>query len=202
MNEVESEYPGAAPQGRKDHHATQNEPMFQDSFQSILLLLCCAFCAACGGDPTTADIEKRQSSPEQPEVASDHRTPDLAPIVAVYDELRAALAVDDFPSAKRHAATLQRTAAAASLDTLAERAGRLSEQPADDAGGLRAEFSKVSESLVSTLAERPEVRTELFVFECPMVEGFGKWVQRSKDLQNPYMGKRMPTCGAGSTWES
>lgn len=33
-----------------------------------------------------------------------------------------------------------------------------------------------------------------YVFTCPMAKA--EWVQKTKDVQNPYMGKEMPGCGS------
>ena len=37
----------------------------------------------------------------------------------------------------------------------------------------------------------------LHVFECPMapVAGKGRWLQRTGELKNPFLGSRMLTCG-------
>mgnify|MGYP000176567725 CR=1 FL=1 len=61
--------------------------------------------------------------------------------------------------------------------------------------------SDEQEALIDALAKDPELRKTLHVFECPMAQGYGKWVQRGEKLENPYMGKSMPNCGSASKWE-
>ena len=41
------------------------------------------------------------------------------------------------------------------------------------------------------------------VFSCPMVDettGFNKWFQTREEMENPYMGQEMPTCGVEDDW--
>jgi threonine/homoserine/homoserine lactone efflux protein len=37
------------------------------------------------------------------------------------------------------------------------------------------------------------------VFECPMAKGYKRWVQPTDELENPYMGQEMLTCGSEVT---
>ena len=50
------------------------------------------------------------------------------------------------------------------------------------------------------LAE-PSHKKGRYVFYCPMVKGYQKWVQVDKKISNPYMGTRMLECGAKSDWK-
>lgn len=68
----------------------------------------------------------------------------------------------------------------------------------DDA---RARFQDVSAVVVTLASTNPSVRDGLYVFECPMVSGFNKWLQPTPDLANPYMGTSMLACGTSSDWD-
>ena len=65
----------------------------------------------------------------------------------------------------------------------------------------RVRFAGLSEALIALAAVDPRLQEGFHVFSCPMVEGFNKWLQRSPQLDNPYMGTRMPACGSESAWQ-
>ncbi|MEZ4222826.1 MAG: efflux RND transporter periplasmic adaptor subunit [Polyangiaceae bacterium] len=84
------------------------------------------------------------------------------------------------------------------LEVGAKRADALADsRDVDDA---RARFSDVSEVMVALVAADQRLASGRHVFECPMVDQFNKWVQPSDKLENPYMGKKMLTCGSESSW--
>lgn len=66
--------------------------------------------------------------------------------------------------------------------------------------GRRA-FGEASEHLVAAVASEPSLAHGLSIFECPMTEGYPKWVQASDPKANPYTGKEMQSCGVESQWE-
>lgn len=72
---------------------------------------------------------------------------------------------------------------------------------AADAAQARPHFSELSRILVGLSVADPRLQEDLHVFSCPMADGFNKWVQPSKKLENPYMGQEMLTCGSSSTFE-
>ncbi|MCR9166548.1 MAG: hypothetical protein ACE37F_01450 [Nannocystaceae bacterium] len=126
----------------------------------------------------------------------------LAPAVDAYETVRVALAQDDLAAATAGAAALRDAAKAASLDALASAAEGLAAASPDDADAVRKAFGAASQTLIGALAKEPKLRDTLHVFECPMAKGYGKWVQRAEKLENPYMGKSMPSCGSASKWEA
>ena len=71
---------------------------------------------------------------------------------------------------------------------------------AKDLAAARGAFGEVSRFLLALAAADAELRAGWHVFECPMTETFPKWMQRSEQLSNPYMGKAMGTCGNPSDW--
>ena len=66
----------------------------------------------------------------------------------------------------------------------------------------RASFGDVSEAMVALLSVEPALAQGRFVFECPMVDHYKKWIQVDDEIKNPYMGSRMLGCGMSSTWGS
>jgi Cu(I)/Ag(I) efflux system membrane fusion protein len=128
-----------------------------------------------------------------------------------YEEIRTALAADTLDgvpaSSTRLAAALG--AVRSGLDTApepvrgrvdlaVERSREL--ETAKDLEGARAAFGKLSEPVVTLMAADARLIKERNVFECPMVSGFNKWLQKGERLENPYMGKKMLACGSESTW--
>lgn len=128
-----------------------------------------------------------------------------------YEPVRALLARDSVeglpPRAREMASALQTTADAAGgqlaevaehLRQGAEAAMRLG--AAKDVQEARQHFAEVSQSLIALAAADSRLREGWHVFECPMVKGPNKWIQREPQLENPYMGQRMLACGSGSEW--
>lgn len=71
---------------------------------------------------------------------------------------------------------------------------------AKDLATARSAFGEVSRFLIALAGADAELRAGWHVFSCPMTETFPKWMQRSPQLANPYMGKAMGTCGEPSDW--
>lgn len=72
----------------------------------------------------------------------------------------------------------------------------LAASPADDIEKARLAFGEVSKSVVAMLTVAPEAGAQYHVFECPMAKGYQRWAQPADELENPYMGSKMLTCGA------
>lgn len=88
----------------------------------------------------------------------------------------------------------------ATLDAAGEAADRLSH--ATSLTDARRRFGELSEPLVRVVEMDPRLEGGWHVFRCPMAEGFQKWFQHPSDIQNPYMGPQMLTCGSASDWTS
>lgn len=65
----------------------------------------------------------------------------------------------------------------------------------------RMEFGNVSRFMIALAASDPRLHGGWHRFECSMAKGFGGWLQRSHEIENPYMGTAMPTCGSSESWE-
>ena len=61
----------------------------------------------------------------------------------------------------------------------------------------RVAFGNLSFALVALISEfPPPLDRELYVFNCPMWEKSpGRWIQRKREVENPFMGQAMLTCG-------
>lgn len=107
---------------------------------------------------------------------------------SVRDALRAA--VEEFSDAPPDV----RSTLAAAGDA-ANQLGR-----ATEIADARRRFGDLSERLVRLTEIDPRLAEGWHVFRCPMAEGFQKWFQRAADIENPYMGQQMLTCGSASEW--
>jgi len=104
-----------------------------------------------------------------------------------YVKVSAALAADDFAGAKSAAANLMAAAKQAGERDLATKAGEVA--AADRIAVARTNFKPLS-AAIEPLAKGEK---DYVVMTCPMVRA--DWVQEKGPTRNPYMGKRMLTCG-------
>jgi Cu(I)/Ag(I) efflux system membrane fusion protein len=149
-------------------------------------------------------------APADPKAAEDKAGEHDQAALASYEEIRASLAKDDIAATTATAATLEKSARSASgpasgdakqrWSRLADAAKQLHEMPTKDEEAVRKAFGDVSEALVALLTVERKLASGLHLFECPMAQGYKKWVQPDPEISNPYMGTRMPTCGSESGW--
>lgn len=79
------------------------------------------------------------------------------------------------------------------FDLAANQAERLaSSQNLDEA---RAQFGDVSRFVLALMLADKRLQTGWHRFDCSMAQNFGGWVQRTSEIENPYMGTKMATCG-------
>ena len=149
------------------------------------------------------------------QTANDTKSADpkatVAATLTAYEDIRAKLAADDIAGATAQADALANAATEAAADApealrgelsnTARAAEALSKTPTDDPDAVRKAFGEVSRFVVALLATDSSLREGTHVFECPMAQGYQKWVQRTDATENPYMGKRMLACGSKATWE-
>ena len=123
-----------------------------------------------------------------------------------YEQLRQELARDSVARAPELAATLVTTTGEVSHKEpglpprLAKALGKAyaaSEALAQekDVAKARKLFGELSEGLVTVALEDPRVADGWHLFQCPMAEGYQRWIQSDPDMANPYMGTRMLKCG-------
>ena len=81
------------------------------------------------------------------------------------------------------------------LEELAAASQRLAELDGSDLRRARSAFGEVSRELITLLSAEPGLQTGLWLYDCPMAEGYSKWVQSDEKVSNPYMGSEMLQCG-------
>jgi hypothetical protein len=130
-------------------------------------------------------------------------------VLTDYEALRAALAADKIEEAAglmEALAVSGEVGLAAAPAPIAEVLQLISKTaremaPAQNEKGVRHGFGLLSQSVVRLLSENKDLAKGRFIFECPMVVGYGKWVQLSEQLENPYMGSKMLRCGSAGQWD-
>ncbi|MBN8707949.1 MAG: DUF3347 domain-containing protein [Verrucomicrobia bacterium] len=110
------------------------------------------------------------------------------PVLDDYVIVAEALAKDDLAAAKKAASTLSEAATTEKLTSLANHA---SEIASSDSLDTAREHFKLASSEAGKLASGQD---GYYVFTCPMAKA--EWVQKTKKVQNPYMGQSMPGCGS------
>ena len=112
-----------------------------------------------------------------------------------YLQIHAALACDAFTGVADHAKAIEVAAKALGPDADKIVAGAKKLAAAKDIAAARTAFGEVSQE-IANYAEKtksgygPDVR----VAHCPMVSK--PWLQKDKDIRNPYYGAAMLTCGS------
>ncbi|MCB9637251.1 MAG: DUF3347 domain-containing protein [Sandaracinus sp.] len=165
---------------------------------------------ACSAEASAGNEPNPGASGEGPPatLTADTRR-QITAALSAYERVRAALVADrgDVASAAREIASQAHGARGAApsalrahLDGIATEANELAASPATDLPRLRREFGDVSRHVVALLTAEASLARGLHVFECPMAEGYGRWVQPSADISNPYMGTRMPACGTETSF--
>lgn len=130
---------------------------------------------------------------------------------AAYEAIRAQLAHDSIQGIGEYAPAVDQAVAAAAKDAVGapkdvadalSRAGKEAAAlaRASDLKAARLPFGELSRNLVTLIERDPELAQGLFLFKCPMAEGFQKWLQPNEQLENPYMGQSMLQCGERLDW--
>lgn len=168
----------------------------------VSVLLTLGACDDSSAKPTPADVVANTETAASPVSAG---IPDLAGVMGAYEACRSELAADS-PAISDCAADLAKAAKSASsgsnaagvappLERLAQAADSMA-TPTDDLQRARQAFAETSKELIAVLEASGNGGPMHHVFECAMVEGNPRWVQRSDKAANPYMGAKMLGCGA------
>lgn len=171
--------------------------MFRRWTLATLMLLVAAPVLGCAKEKET------QPSAATAEVKSGYDA-----LLRQYETIRAALASDQAAGVPAAASALassaeqalgQASAAAKPYVQGVVTASRALESAgASDIAKQRAAFGDLSRHVVGLLGAEPSLQSGRYVFECPMVTGYGKWVQTKESIENPYMGKQMLACGSAA----
>lgn len=168
-------------------------------------------------DPTSTEARPAtapSSAPETVDALPSFAFPDasLQALRGAFDDyevVRAKLANDDVAQLAQRghgiAEWIRRASASAGSapESITDRllaAGAAAERlaAASDVEAARTAFGQLSDALVALATADARLQQGWHIFECPMATGYGKWLQRSDDLANPYMGQDMLTCGSPS----
>jgi Cu(I)/Ag(I) efflux system membrane fusion protein len=151
------------------------------------------------------------SHPTDRPAVTNQALDELREALHAYEEIRARLAQDTTTGLEPHAqqAADSLEAAAAMIGERAPDLSRAARSGVHAAHSLassthlaeaRAGFSALSEAIVALGVEEPQLREGWYLFSCPMVEGFNRWIQKAEAIENPYMGSRMLQCGSVEVW--
>jgi hypothetical protein len=125
----------------------------------------------------TTPVSAREASKEE------------AACLKAYHQVHDALAKDDLAVAKKAATDLAEKAGPAKCPATAQHAAELAKSTSLESA--RDHFKAISEECIKMAAG---IEGQ-YVFTCPMAKT--EWLQTdSKQVSNPYMGKKMPTCGS------
>jgi hypothetical protein len=122
----------------------------------------------------------------------------MEPVKSIYDhylKIQSSLAQDSLKSIPDEAAAISKAVHADEMKmlpaTVATQADALAK--AKDLKAARTAFKPLSDSLVKYLADNKVSNGMYHEAYCPMVKA--SWLQKDKQIKNPYMGKRMLECG-------
>ncbi len=128
-----------------------------------------------------------------------------ADLMFAYEECRERLARDstegigqcaeDIAARAKMADETAPDAAHASIAQIIVAAEAMQKLEGEDIADIRLAFGEVSKATVAMLTAAPEAAKSYHVFECPMAKGYKRWAQPGSRLENPYMGKKMLSCG-------
>ncbi len=129
-------------------------------------------------------------------------------MLAAYERARALLAADQMTGVAEAGREMEATATAAATDASVSAphlkgiaTGATTLASATELKAARQAFGEISRHVIALLAVDKTLAAGQHVFECPMAKGYKKWVQPTENLENPYMGAKMLTCGGESSWE-
>lgn len=153
---------------------------------------------AATGDPATDPSGPAAAAPAN---AAD-QAPTLQAVFAEYEAIRSALANDTGTGVAAHASRIAELArglgpdASPRLPAVAEAAAKLAAADQGDLAALRVAFGDLSRELVAVMESDAALAAGYHTFECPMAKGYGRWIQPTAELENPYMGQKMLACGS------
>ena len=118
-----------------------------------------------------------------------------AALVDPFVRVQTALAADQFDGLATHARAIEAAATALGRNADAIAAGAKKLAAAKDIAAARTAFGEMSTALVA-YAEKTKSTfgAGVRLAYCPMADK--PWIQRDKELKNPYYGSAMLTCGS------
>ena len=170
----------------------------------FFLLLACQDKSYTNPDKAAPEVPGNPSQVRSDESAS------MKTIIAEYERLRLALvkdsldgleeACDRIISASKVAERFAPDQIKPKYTQLSAKAALLRQASTADMEGARQLFGDLSRPLIEILRSDELLSKDLYIFECPMAQDYSFWVQKTKGIENPYMGSKMLSCGAAATW--
>ena len=122
----------------------------------------------------------------------------MEPVKSVYDHyiaIQTDLSKDSLKGLDGHANAIAKAVKGDEMKMLSSDVAKQAETlaKAKDLKAAREAFKPLSTSLVKYLADNKAGKGTYHEAYCPMAKA--SWLQTSKDIKNPYMGKSMLTCG-------
>jgi hypothetical protein len=122
----------------------------------------------------------------------------MEPVKSVLDhylKIQTELAKDSVKGLDDHANAIAKAVKGDDMKMLSPEVAKQAETlaKAKDLKAARDAFKPLSSSLIKYLADNKAGKGTYHEAYCPMVKA--SWLQTSKDITNPYMGKMMLTCG-------
>ena len=122
---------------------------------------------------------------------------DQKQFLAQYELVRAALSADDLATAKKAAAVVAAMPVIHHENGVDAPPGYVQDARKFAAAESLKEAREVFKSFSKRAVHVAEGKPGYYVAHCPMVPNEeGDWVQTTKKISNPYMGKAMATCGS------
>lgn len=121
-------------------------------------------------------------------------------VQAIYDDyvsLKNALVATNYVEAKTTASALKSSLSNyEGCESTATIAGKIA--GAEDVASQRKEFTYLSADVIAMFKHAALNSGSIYVQHCPMANGGdgGDWLSSNKNIQNPYYGDKMMTCGA------
>ena len=122
----------------------------------------------------------------------------MEPVKSVYDHyltIQTELAKDSLKGLAEQANAIGKAVKGDTMKMLSPEVAKQAESLAKvkDIKAAREAFKPLSASLIKYLADHKAPKGLYYEAFCPMVKA--SWLQKGKDITNPYMGKAMLTCG-------
>ena len=139
--------------------------------------------------PAAADVPDQATNS-----ASRHDSIDLTPIVEPYLRIQQSLQADDFGSIHDHGRAISVAAQRFGVSAHDLESAATELESTTDVSTARAVFGKISDALIALAkGSSAAIGADIRIAFCPMAQKH--WLQRGEEVQNPFYGQQMLTCG-------
>jgi len=161
------------------------------------------------GGNTNSNMEKMPVSSKKTTISEDAKK-SLQPLFDNYFKLKIALASDDFEKAKASGVAMNNSLGKIDMNLFKGDAHSLWMQQSTalktvlqhiehlgDIKAIREKFISISNSMIATAESFDPLSTTIYVQHCPMAgsNNGADWLSLDKEIQNPYFGESMLSCG-------